>query len=111
MKLVVTIFAVFFFFQCAELMHISHDGLYAWHTFDEATTGNKCQHNNECDGQRTCSVKGLCRGAPRPAKSVHYHYNEAITGGRCDEHSKNGDYYCDGNRTCNAAGWCQGFSR
>lgn len=33
----------------------SHQDQYAWFTFDEGPTGNKCSSASQCDGQRTCS--------------------------------------------------------
>jgi hypothetical protein len=111
MKLVYTIFIVLFLFQCAELMKLNHEGKYAWYTYNEGPTGNRCSNNNLCDGQRTCSYAGWCQGTSRPAKNANYRYDEAVTGNKCDVNNPNKNYYCDGNRTCSYAGWCQGTSR
>jgi hypothetical protein len=93
-----------------------HDSLFAWYTFNEKPTGNRCSNGNECDGQRACSKAGWCQGISRPAKNAKYYYNEAITRNQCpkfigDKNWNNKDYYCDGNRTCSSAGWCQGTAR
>ena len=94
----------------------SHDGQYAWYTFNEGPTGNRCKDSNQCDGQRTCSPFGWCQGTSRPAKNANYRYNEAVTGNKCPNASTqpnfaNRAYYCDGNRSCSVHGWCQGTSR
>lgn len=100
----------------AGAMKFSHEGQYAWFTFDEGPSGNRCSSADQCDGQRTCSTAGWCQGVSRPAKNANYHYNEAVTGNKCPETSSDHnwahrDYYCDGNRKCSAFGWCQGTSR
>lgn len=93
-----------------------HDGQYAWYTFDEGPSGNRCTNADQCDGQRTCSSLGWCLGKSRPPKGINYYYNEEVTKNACPKDStdrdwKNRDYYCDGKRTCSDHGWCQGTSR
>jgi hypothetical protein len=94
----------------------NHEGQYAWYTFNEGPTGNRCSNNDQCDGQRTCSGYGWCEGTSRPPKNANYYYDEAVTGNKCpssstDPNFANRNYYCDGNRTCSTDGWCQGTSR
>lgn len=114
-KLLLAVFALVML--SANAMSIrNHEGQYAWYTFNEGPTGNKCTNANQCDGQRTCSPYGWCTGTSRPAKNANYKYNEAVTGNKCPAtpsaaNYANRNYYCDGNRTCSAAGWCQGTSR
>ena len=108
-------FAVLLAFANAMSLR-SHEGQYAWYTYDEGPTGNRCTNADQCDGQRTCSFYGWCFGTSRPAKDANYHYDEAVTGNKCptsssDQNYKNKDYYCDGNRTCSPNGWCQGTAR
>lgn len=100
----------------ASAVRLAHDGSYAWYTFNEGPTGNRCTSANQCDGKRTCSPYGWCQGTSRPAKGSGYYYNEAVTGNKCpttdsDQNWANRNYYCDGARTCSAYGWCQGTSR
>ncbi len=104
------------FFSASALTLQIHEGSYAYYTFNEGPTGNKCTNANQCDGQRTCSRFGWCQGTSRPPKSANYHYDEAITSNKCpnsssDPNYANRNYYCDGNRTCSQFGWCQGTSR
>ncbi len=100
----------------ASAVRVAHEGQYAWFTFNEGPTGNKCTSAAQCDGQRSCSSNGWCQGTSRPAKGASYTYNEGVTGNQCptstaDQNYANRDYYCDGNRTCSWTGWCQGTSR
>ena len=113
------VFAMMMMFASA-LKLASHEGQYAWFTYNEAPTGNRCSNNNKCDGQRTCSPYGWCQGTSRPAKGTGYNYNEAVTGNRCPKSATdpfngknyaNRNYFCDGQRTCSPFGWCQGTSR
>jgi len=114
-KLLLSVFALAMLSANAMRLR-SHEGQYAWYTFDEAPTGNMCNDANQCDGQRTCSGAGWCQGTSRPAKDGDYFYDEAVTGNQCpdspsDANYANRDYFCDGNRTCSGNGWCQGTSR
>lgn len=107
------VFAMMMMFASA-LKLASHEGQYAWFTYNEGATGNRCKNNNQCDGQRTCSPFGWCQGTSRPAKGTGYNYNEAVTRNRCPTSGKNyanRNYFCDGQRTCSPFGWCQGTSR
>ena len=100
----------------ANSIKLNHQGQYAWYTFDEAPTQNRCSSLNQCDGKRTCSTFGWCTGVSRPPKNQNYFYNEAVTSNKCPQSSldrdyKNKDYYCDGNRKCSGFGYCSGISR
>ncbi len=88
----------------------SHEGKYAWFTFNEELTGGKCKTFNQCDGRRVC-VSGQCKGLARLPKRPEYTYNEALNEIKCptdptDPNYTNRDYFCDGNRKCSATGSC-----
>jgi hypothetical protein len=114
-KLILIIFCLIFQAQLLSFK-VNHEGAYAWYTYNEGPTGNKCSNINQCDGQRTCSRFGWCTGTSRPPKNANYFYNEAVTGNKCPTSSSNPNwanknYYCDGLRTCSSFGWCSGVSR
>lgn len=68
----------------ADALKISHQIRlynYAWYARDERT-GGVCDHDDQCDGLRTCK-NSLCEGVARPPKDENYRYDEGITGARC----------------------------
>lgn len=83
-KLLALMFALL---SMTQTLHIAHEGQYAWYTFDEGPTGNRCASSNKCDGQRTCSPFGWCQGVSRPPKNSSYRYNEGVTGNKCPSSS------------------------
>ena len=81
-KLFLAVFALVMLSVNSMRLH-NHEGRYAWFTFDEASTGNKCSGPLQCDGQRTCSRAKVCGGTARPPKNANYSYNEFLTNWKC----------------------------